>query len=136
MEFLLELLTEELPASTSARPPNRSMPASARSSSTGASRSAPSGSCRRRAASLSPRTSPRARRTARRPSPVRPWPSPKARRRPDPAGKGFARSQGVDESLLEAVTTPRGEYLGFKRRAKGTPTADILKAAVPVFWGP
>jgi len=52
-----------------------------------------------------------------------------------PAGKGFARSQGVDESLLEAVTTPRGEYLGFKRRAKGTPTADILKAAVPRVLG-
>ena len=40
------------------------------------------------------------------------------------AGKGFARSQGVDESLLEAVRTPKGEYLGFKRKAKGTPTAD------------
>ena len=52
-----------------------------------------------------------------------------------PAGKGFARSQGVDESLLEAVTTPRGEYLGFKRRAKGTPTADILKTAVPRVLG-
>jgi glycyl-tRNA synthetase beta chain len=30
-----------------------------------------------------------------------------------PAGKGFARSQGIEEGLLEAVTTPRGEYLGF-----------------------
>ena len=47
------------------------------------------------------------------------------------AGKGFARSQGVDESMLEVVRTPRGEYLGFKRRAKGTPTAEILRAAVP-----
>jgi glycyl-tRNA synthetase beta chain len=52
-----------------------------------------------------------------------------------PAGKGFARSQGIDEGLLEAVTTPRGEYLGFKRRAKGTPTADILKTAVPRVLG-
>ncbi len=52
-----------------------------------------------------------------------------------PAGKGFARSQGVDESLLVAVTTPKGEYLGFKRRATGTPTADILKAAVPRVLG-
>jgi glycyl-tRNA synthetase beta chain len=52
-----------------------------------------------------------------------------------PAGKGFARSQGVDESLLEAITTPKGEYLGFKRRAKGTPTAEILKAAVPKVLG-
>ena len=36
-----------------------------------------------------------------------------------PAGKGFARSQGVDENLLEAVRTPRGEYLGFKRKEIG-----------------
>jgi glycyl-tRNA synthetase beta chain len=51
------------------------------------------------------------------------------------AGKGFARSQGVDESQLESITTPKGEYLGFKRRAKGTPTADILAAAVPRILG-
>ncbi len=52
-----------------------------------------------------------------------------------PAGKGFARSQGVDESLLEAVQTPKGTYLGFKRRAKGTPTSVILAAAVPRVLG-
>jgi glycyl-tRNA synthetase beta chain len=52
-----------------------------------------------------------------------------------PAGKGFARSQSVDENLLEAVRTPRGEYLGFKRKAKGTPTAAILKDAVPRILG-
>jgi len=51
------------------------------------------------------------------------------------AGKGFARSQRVDESLLEAIVTSRGEYLGFKRRAKGTPTSEILKAAVPRVLG-
>jgi glycyl-tRNA synthetase beta chain len=52
-----------------------------------------------------------------------------------PAGKGFARSQGVDEGQLEPISTHRGEYLGFRRRAKGTPTADILKAAVPRVLG-
>jgi glycyl-tRNA synthetase beta chain len=51
------------------------------------------------------------------------------------AGKGFARSQGVDEGLLETVRTPKGEYLGFKRKAKGTRTADILAAAVPRILG-
>jgi len=51
------------------------------------------------------------------------------------AGRGFARSQGIDESLLEAVRTAKGEYLGFKRKAKGTPTADILAAAVPRILG-
>jgi glycyl-tRNA synthetase beta chain len=52
-----------------------------------------------------------------------------------PAGRGFARSQHVDESLLEVITTPRGEYLGFKRKAMGTPTAEILKVAVPRVLG-
>lgn len=52
-----------------------------------------------------------------------------------PAGKGFARSQGVDENLLEAIRTPRGEYLGFKRQAKGTLAAEILKDAVPRVLG-
>jgi glycyl-tRNA synthetase beta chain len=51
------------------------------------------------------------------------------------AGKGFARSQGVDETRLEAVRTAKGEYLGFRRKAKGTPTAEILAAAVPRVLG-
>ncbi len=51
------------------------------------------------------------------------------------AGKGFARSHSVDESLLEAIRTPKGEYLGFKRKAKGTPTVEILAAAVPRILG-
>ncbi len=51
------------------------------------------------------------------------------------AGKGFARSQGVDESQLEAVRTAKGEYLGFRRKAKGTPTSEILAAAVPRVLG-
>ena len=52
-----------------------------------------------------------------------------------PAGRGFVRSQGVDEGLLETVRTPKGEYLGFRRRAKGTPTSEILAAAVPRVLG-
>lgn len=51
------------------------------------------------------------------------------------AGKGFARSQGVDESQLEPVRTAKGEYLGFRRKAKGTPTSEILAAAVPRVLG-
>jgi glycyl-tRNA synthetase beta chain len=51
------------------------------------------------------------------------------------AAKGFARSQKVDEALLEDISTPRGVYLGFKRRAKGTPTAEILRDAVPRVLG-
>jgi len=52
-----------------------------------------------------------------------------------PAGRGFARSQGIDESLLEAVRTPKGEYLGFKRKSRGTPTSEVLAVAVPRILG-
>jgi glycyl-tRNA synthetase beta chain len=52
-----------------------------------------------------------------------------------PAGRGFARSQGVEESLLETIQTAKGEYLGFKRKAKGTPTSEILASAVPRVLG-
>jgi len=52
-----------------------------------------------------------------------------------PAGRGFARSQSVDESLLEAIRTPKGEYLGFKRKSRGTPTSEVLAAAVPRILG-
>jgi glycyl-tRNA synthetase beta chain len=51
------------------------------------------------------------------------------------AAKGFARSQGIDESALEVVTTVKGEYLGFKKKSKGTPTAVILAEAVPRILG-
>jgi glycyl-tRNA synthetase beta chain len=51
------------------------------------------------------------------------------------AAKGFARSHGIDETSLETVRTAKGEYLGFKRKAKGTPTGEILAAAVPRVLG-
>jgi glycyl-tRNA synthetase beta chain len=51
------------------------------------------------------------------------------------AAKGFARSQGIPESALEVVTTPKGEYLGFKKKSTGTPTAVILAGAVPRILG-
>jgi glycyl-tRNA synthetase beta chain len=51
------------------------------------------------------------------------------------AGKGFARSQGAEEDRLEAVQTAKGVYLGFRRTAKGTPTAEILAAVVPRVLG-
>jgi glycyl-tRNA synthetase beta chain len=51
------------------------------------------------------------------------------------AGKGFARSQGVEEDRLEPVQTAKGTYLGFRKTARGTPTAEILAAAVPRVLG-
>lgn len=51
------------------------------------------------------------------------------------AAKGFARAHGVDESRLEAVRTARGEYIGFRRTAKGAATADLLGTIVPRVLG-
>jgi glycyl-tRNA synthetase beta chain len=50
---------------------------------------------------------------------------------PTAAAKGFARSQGIAETDLEVITTPKGEYLGYKKTSHGTPTAVILAEAVP-----
>jgi glycyl-tRNA synthetase beta chain len=52
-----------------------------------------------------------------------------------PAARGFARAQGIPESALEVVKTPKGEYLGFKKKTAGTPTAVILAEAVPRILG-
>jgi glycyl-tRNA synthetase beta chain len=51
------------------------------------------------------------------------------------AAAGFARSQGIPESALEVVRTPKGEYLGFKKTFRGTPTGRILEDAVPRILG-
>jgi glycyl-tRNA synthetase beta chain len=45
---------------------------------------------------------------------------------PTPAAAGFAAKQGVDESALERVTTPKGEYLAYRKRQRGKTTVDVL----------
>jgi len=47
------------------------------------------------------------------------------------AGSGFARAHNLPESGLEVVRTPRGEYLGFKKVFKGKPSREILAEMVP-----
>ncbi len=51
------------------------------------------------------------------------------------AAKGFARSQGIDEAALEVVRTAKGEYIGFKRKSKGTPAPEILRDVIPHVLG-
>src|SRR5436190_2883315 len=43
-----------------------------------------------------------------------------------PAATGFAAKQGVDVSSLERVTTPKGEYLAFRKRERGKAAVDVL----------
>jgi glycyl-tRNA synthetase beta chain len=45
---------------------------------------------------------------------------------PTPAALGFAAKQGVDVSALERLSTPKGEYLAFRRRQRGKTTIDVL----------
>jgi len=50
---------------------------------------------------------------------------------PTQAALGFARSQNAEVGKLEVITTPRGEYVGLKKTAKGRPTGEVLAAALP-----
>lgn len=51
--------------------------------------------------------------------------------KPSPAALGFAKSQGVNINTLEVVRTERGEYLGLNKISKGKMTRDILTEALP-----
>jgi len=50
---------------------------------------------------------------------------------PSPAASGFAKSQGVNINALEVFQTERGEYLGVKKTSKGKMTGDILIEVLP-----
>ncbi len=45
---------------------------------------------------------------------------------PTKAATGFAKSQGLDVSQLEVISTEKGEYLGARKTLAGQPTADLL----------
>lgn len=50
---------------------------------------------------------------------------------PTSAAFGFARAQGVSLDELEVIKTDRGEYLGLRKIEKGQPTKDILLKIMP-----
>jgi glycyl-tRNA synthetase beta chain len=50
---------------------------------------------------------------------------------PTPAALGFARSQGVGLDALEIVRTEKGEYLARRKAEAGRPASDILAALLP-----
>ena len=45
---------------------------------------------------------------------------------PTPAAVGFARKNNVDVNLLERVETPKGTYLGYRRHQRGKAAVDVL----------
>lgn len=50
---------------------------------------------------------------------------------PSAAAQGFARAQNVDVAKLEVIPTPRGEYLGIKKTVTGRPAEEILAGLLP-----
>jgi len=50
---------------------------------------------------------------------------------PTQAALGFAKSRGVDVAQLEIFKTEKGEYVGFRKTAKGKSSAEILARIVP-----
>lgn len=51
--------------------------------------------------------------------------------RPTAAAEGFARKMGVPVQELEITETPRGQYLGCRRRIQGRSARELLAAALP-----
>jgi glycyl-tRNA synthetase beta chain len=47
------------------------------------------------------------------------------------AAAGFARKLGVEAPALETVTTPKGEYLAYRRKVKGREAAAVLSETLP-----
>ncbi len=45
---------------------------------------------------------------------------------PTPAAAGFASKQGVEVSALERIDTPKGVYLGYRKRQRGRASVDVL----------
>jgi glycyl-tRNA synthetase beta chain len=54
---------------------------------------------------------------------------------PTQAALGFARSRGIDVAQLEVIKTEKGEYVGFKKKAAGKGSAEILAQMIPRILG-
>lgn len=52
-----------------------------------------------------------------------------------PAAIGFAKSQGVDVGDLEVITTGKGDYIGIHKTEVGRPTPEILENILPGIIG-
>jgi len=127
-EFLLEILTEELPAShVRAGLEQLKATLSVELSAAGLSEGQDirvMGTCRRLIvlAEIVPRQRDRREKVI--------GPPKAAAYKPDgtptPAGLGFAKSRGIDISQVEVYATERGEYIGFTKSAPGKPAEEIL----------
>ncbi|MGB9005753.1 MAG: glycine--tRNA ligase subunit beta, partial [Candidatus Aminicenantales bacterium] len=127
-EFLLEILTEELPVShVRAGLEQLKAALSAELSAAGLSEGQGirvMGTCRRLVvlAEIVPRQKDRQEKVIGTPKAA----AYKPDGTPTPAGLGFAKSRGIDISQVEVYATERGEYIGFTKSAPGKPAEEIL----------
>jgi len=52
--------------------------------------------------------------------------------KPTPTLLGFARAKNIPLKELEVVQTPKGEYVGTRKKIKGSPTHQILEEILPI----
>jgi glycyl-tRNA synthetase beta chain len=132
MEFLLEILTEELPASH-VRTALEQLGAKFREAISSAGlpldRLRTLGTCRRLivVADMAPGEEDRVELIT--------GPPKSAAYLPDgsfsPAARGFARARGIDPEALETIQTPKGEYIGVRQSRKGRTAREILPGLIP-----
>jgi glycyl-tRNA synthetase beta chain len=133
MEFLLEIKTEEMPAShvkAGLAQLREKVERELRSSSIAVASMETQGTCRRLAVigDFAPKQEDKEEVVIGPPKAV----AFAADGSPSPAALGFARSQNAEVGKLEVIVTPRGEYVGLKKTAKGRATGEILAAALPL----
>ena len=51
--------------------------------------------------------------------------------KPTAAALSFAAKMGTKPEKLQSVTTPKGEYLAFRKKNRGKPTMEILRELIP-----
>jgi glycyl-tRNA synthetase beta chain len=132
MEFLLEITTEEMPAShvkSGLSQLEEKLEEALRMSNVSFSRMRSYGTCRRLivVGDLSPEQTDRAEEIIGPPKTV----AFDEDGIPTPAAIGFAKKHGLDVEKLVVLKTERGEYAGAKKITKGAPTQDILTDSLP-----
>lgn len=132
MEFLLEILTEEMPAShvkTALEQLDEKFRAELKDAAIAVQALETLGTCRRlivradTAAGQEDRTS------------IVTGPPKSLGILPDgtfsPAARGFAKAQGIAAESLEIIQTPKGEYMGIRKVSKGKSAQEIFAAIAP-----
>ena len=132
MEFLLEILTEELPAShvkTALEQLDEKFRAELKNAGIAVQTLETLGTCRRLIVQADTSAGQEDRAS------VVTGPPKSVGILPDgtfsPAARGFAKAQGIAVESLEIIQTPKGEYMGIRKVSKGKPAQGVFAVIVP-----